>query len=130
MDSEQVYFTYDFVGDRRVGGEVVTGIEVTPMSAEDEPAAKFFVAFASFRSAGYSPKGYLSQAVEEGAGFTDVYDLERTRGSRVPVKRRYEPLTLENFASIRNHIEGYDLIVKQVKTDAALRAWYREAILG
>jgi hypothetical protein len=69
-------------------------------------------------------------SVEEGTGFTDIYDLEWMRSARLPVKRRYERLTLANFKTLAQWVDGYERIIAEVKTDDALRGWYREAILG
>jgi len=75
-------------------------------------------------------RSYATHQVVNGEGFTEVYDLAMTRNNRVAAKRRYEVLTHENFARIGESVEGYQTILKHAPTDPALRAWYREALVG
>ena len=126
MDAIEVYLATLIVGGRNQGSEVVTDVQLGPPDREGSTATLSFVSMRSDGEPGH--RAYPSQQVVETDEYTDVYDLTATRGNRVAVKRRYVVLTHENFASIKDKVEGYERVVSSAPTDPQLRAWYREAL--
>lgn len=127
MDAIEVYLGTQLSGSTvEAGPEPVTGLTLT---APEEPDAKHTLNFVAMRSSGPYASTIQAGRVEElDGGVVEAYIPALMRSRRVPVKRRYELLTLENFATIKDSVEGYDRVIARVSSDAELRAWYREAL--
>lgn len=127
FDPSAVYFVSVYVGPTLLNTDIVT--EVSVFDSKD-PEEDRRVSYWAMRSSGPHQGAYPTHQIEtDDSGRPVAWRTDMTKDHRLPVKYVYDLLTLENFATLRPYVTDYDLIVSQAKTDAGLRAWYREAML-
>lgn len=124
----QVYKLTEFQGDKADYPYVATALNWEEVSHPEDGTPVLRVRYSVMRAESQGTSFFAYPAYRQVGDTLEFDDRGCTEMNGVACKRRFEPLTLDNFRTM-NHVVGKDFLLTGVDTSEALKEYFLDLML-